>query len=118
MQQALTAVDVRRQDMVNKEVAKLKEATALLNSVLASLNLPAAVEEGANGEVGGGLPKSIAEKAKKVAEAGGIQSLERTMKELPELLQRNTEILDECDRQLMEEETSDGQLREQFGAQR
>ena len=52
MQQALTAVDVRRQDMVNKEVAKLKEATALLNSVLASLNLPAAVEEGANGEVG------------------------------------------------------------------
>ncbi|KAA0185408.1 hypothetical protein HAZT_HAZT000063, partial [Hyalella azteca] len=111
VQQALSQCDVRRQDIVNKEVSKLKEATQLLNSVLASLNLPAAVEETAAGEQ---LPPSLREKSAAVVEKGGLESLERIMKELPELLQRNTELLDECERQLKEEADSDSQLREQF----
>ncbi|XP_018017189.1 programmed cell death 6-interacting protein-like [Hyalella azteca] len=111
VQQALSQCDVRRQDIVNKEVSKLKGATQLLNSVLASLNLPAAVEETAAGEQ---LPPSLREKSAAVVEKGGLESLERIMKELPELLQRNTELLDECERQLKEEADSDSQLREQF----
>lgn len=111
VQQALTAYDTRKQDLVNREVGKLKEATGLLNSVLASLNLPAAVEEATAGEQ---LPPSLREKSNAVLEKGGLQALERVMTELPELLQRNTELLDECDRQLKEEADSDNQLRQQF----
>ncbi|KAF2349567.1 BRO1 domain [Trinorchestia longiramus] len=111
VQQALSQCDVRRQDIVNKEVSKLKEATQLLNSVLASLNLPAAVEETSSGEQ---LPPSLREKSAAVVEKGGLESLERIIKELPELLQRNMELLDECERQLKEEADSDLQLRQQF----
>ena len=111
VQQAMTQCDTRKQDLVNREVNKLKEATALLNSVLASLNLPAALEETMAGEQ---LPPSLREKSVGVVQKGGIEALAKITKELPELLQRNTELLDECDRQLKEEADSDNQLRAQF----
>lgn len=60
-------------------------------SVLASLNLPAAIEDTSGTE----LPQSLLEKAAYVRDAGGIQELEASMKELPDLLQRNKELLDE-----------------------
>lgn len=60
-------------------------------SVLASLNLPAAIEDTSGTE----LPQSLLEKAQHVIDAGGIQALENSMKELPDLLQRNKELLDE-----------------------
>lgn len=60
-------------------------------SVLASLNLPAAIEDTSGTE----LPQSVLEKAQYVKDAGGIQALENSMKELPDLLQRNKELLDE-----------------------
>ncbi|KAI4487732.1 hypothetical protein M0802_011878 [Mischocyttarus mexicanus] len=82
----------------------------LLTNVLASLNLPAAIEDTSGTE----LPQSLLEKANYVREAGGKSNLEATMKELPELLQRNQELLDECERMLQEERESDDQLREQF----
>uniref|UniRef100_A0A2P2HW37 Programmed cell death 6-interacting protein-like n=1 Tax=Hirondellea gigas TaxID=1518452 RepID=A0A2P2HW37_9CRUS len=111
VQQALSQCDTRRQDLVNREVGKLKESTQLLNSVLASLNLPAALEDTEQGEQ---LPPSLRDKSLAVVDKGGLQALERIIKELPELLQRNTELLDECDRQLKEESDSDKQLRDQF----
>jgi hypothetical protein len=41
--QALAAFDVRRQEVVGKELNKLKEGTNLLNELLNSMNLPAAL---------------------------------------------------------------------------
>lgn len=60
-------------------------------SVLASLNLPAAIEDTSGTEI----PQSLLEKACYVRNAGGIRALETSMKELPDLLQRNKELLDE-----------------------
>jgi programmed cell death 6-interacting protein len=58
---------------------------------LASLNLPAALEDTS----GNTLPQSLVDKASAVRNNGGIQELERMIQELPELLQRNKDILDE-----------------------
>ncbi|KAG7213531.1 hypothetical protein KM043_002792 [Ampulex compressa] len=108
--QALSSYEVRRNELVNSEISKLREMTQVLNSVLASLNLPAAIEDMSGTE----LPQSLLEKASYVREAGGIRALESAMTELPDLLQRNKELLDESERMLQEERESDEQLREQF----
>ncbi|XP_003694269.1 programmed cell death 6-interacting protein isoform X1 [Apis florea] len=108
--QALSSYEVRRNELVNSEISKLREMTQILNGVLASLNLPAAIEDTS----GTDLPQSVLEKAQHVKEIGGINALETSMKELPDLLQRNKELLDECERMLQEERESDDQLREQF----
>ncbi len=42
--QALSAYEARRQELVNGEVTKLKDATNLMNQLLSSMNLPAAIE--------------------------------------------------------------------------
>lgn len=59
--------------------------------VLASLNLPAALEDLS----GDSIPQSIGEKARSIVQQGGLQSIEQLIKDLPELLTRNREILDE-----------------------
>lgn len=63
----------------------------IFNSVLASLNLPAAIEDTSGTEV----PQSLLDKAAYVRNEGGINALETAMNELPELFQRNKDILDE-----------------------
>ncbi|XP_043268498.1 programmed cell death 6-interacting protein [Venturia canescens] len=108
--QALSSYEVRKNELVNSEISKLREMTQVLNSVLASLNLPAAIEDMSGTE----LPQSLLEKAASVRIAGGIKALETAMNELPDLLQRNKDILDESERMLQEERDSDNQLREQF----
>ncbi|XP_026500364.2 programmed cell death 6-interacting protein [Vanessa tameamea] len=110
--QALQASSARRSDLVGAEINKLREATQLLNSILASLNLPACIEVAA----GAGLPESIREKAAAVRAAGGPSALRRLMADLPDLLQRNREILTEAERMLREEAEADAALRAQFGA--
>ncbi|XP_017877925.1 programmed cell death 6-interacting protein [Ceratina calcarata] len=108
--QAMSSYDVRRNELVNSEISKLREMTQVLNGVLASLNLPAAIEDTSGTQ----LPQSVLEKAQYIRDAGGIKALDNATKELPDLLQRNKELLDECDRMLQEERQSDDQLREQF----
>ncbi|XP_044731295.1 programmed cell death 6-interacting protein isoform X2 [Chrysoperla carnea] len=108
--QALATFDVRKNEIVNTEISRLRESTQLLNSILASLNLPAAIED----TEGTDLPQSLIEKANNVSSEGGISSLQNLITELPELLKRNRDILDECERLLNEEKESDDKLRSQF----
>lgn len=129
---ALSSYEIRRNELVNTEISKLREMTQVLNTVLASLNLPAAIEDTSGTEV----PQSLLDKASYVRQAGGIRALETAMNDLPDLLQRNRDILDEvnlflflfmlknreilkfsifqAEKMLREERESDDQLREQF----
>lgn len=109
--QSIQKLDQQRQEVVNGEIATLREQTQTLNAVLASLNLPAAIEDVKGVEV----PKSLTEKAQGIQQKGGIDELERLINELPELLTRNKEILDEIERALQAEEESDNTLKSQFG---
>lgn len=83
----------------------------MLFSILASLNLPAAIEV----TEGSDLPQSLVEKANAVRNGGGITALQTLINELPEALNRNRDILNECERMLHEEKESDDKLRTQFG---
>ena len=49
---------------------------------------------------GDDVPQSLKDKADAVKNAGGVATLAKLVQELPELLTRNTEILDEADRML------------------
>ena len=42
---AMNMFENRKVEMVNTEIGRLREATQLINSVMASLNLPAAIED-------------------------------------------------------------------------
>ena len=63
---------------------------------------------------GNEIPQSLRDKSQAVITAGGPDSITKMIQELPELLTRNTEILEECERLLREEKESDTQLRDQF----
>ncbi|XP_068791832.1 programmed cell death 6-interacting protein isoform X1 [Struthio camelus] len=110
VQQSVSVYNQRKADLVNRLIAQMREATNLANGVLASLNLPAAIEDVS----GDSVPQSILNKSKSVIEQGGIQTVDQLIKDLPELLQRNREILDESLRLLDEEETTDNDLRTKF----
>jgi programmed cell death 6-interacting protein len=78
---------------------------------LTTWNLPASIEDvsGANK-----IPQSLLDKSQLIKDKGGISRIDAMMAELPSLLQRNTEILNETKRQLVEEEKSDTDLRTQM----
>ncbi|XP_062922475.1 programmed cell death 6-interacting protein isoform X4 [Mobula hypostoma] len=110
VQQALSVYNQRRADLVNRLIAQMRESTNLANGVLASLNLPAAIEDVS----GDSIPQSILEKSSSVIQQGGLQTINQLMKDLPELLQRNREILDEALKVLDQEEVTDNELKSKF----
>uniref|UniRef100_A0A4W6CZ36 Programmed cell death 6-interacting protein n=1 Tax=Lates calcarifer TaxID=8187 RepID=A0A4W6CZ36_LATCA len=110
VQQSMSIYNQRKAETVNRLVGSMREATNLCNGVLASLNLPAALEDLS----GDSIPQSIAEKARSIVQQGGLQSIEQLIKDLPELLTRNREILDESLKMLDDEETTDNELRTKF----
>ena len=95
--QAIATCEVRKSEMTGSKINQLREASSLLNSILASLNLPAALEDSPKG-ASDDVPQSLKEKAKLVQESGGSTELLRSIQEIPELVQRNKEILDEVSR--------------------
>nr|XP_006635761.1 PREDICTED: programmed cell death 6-interacting protein isoform X1 [Lepisosteus oculatus] len=110
VQQAVSTYSQRKSEIVNRLIGQMREATNLCNGVLASLNLPAALEDLS----GDSVPQSILEKSRAIIQQGGLQSIDRLIKDLPELLQRNREILDESLKILDEEEATDTELRTKF----
>uniref|UniRef100_A0A671U401 Programmed cell death 6 interacting protein n=1 Tax=Sparus aurata TaxID=8175 RepID=A0A671U401_SPAAU len=110
VQQSMSIYSQRKAETVNRLVGTMREATNLCNGVLASLNLPAALEDLS----GDSIPQSIAEKARSIVQQGGLQSVEQLIRDLPELLTRNREILDESLKMLDDEETTDNELRTKF----
>ncbi|XP_070777961.1 programmed cell death 6-interacting protein isoform X4 [Enoplosus armatus] len=110
VQQSMSGYNQRKAETVNRLVGTMREATNLCNGVLASLNLPAALEDLS----GDSIPQSIAEKARSIVQQGGLQSIEQLIRDLPELLTRNREILDESLKMLDDEETTDNELRTKF----
>ena len=58
--------------------------------MLASLNLPAALEDAGGHKV----PQSVLEKSQQIKDMGGLAYLDQLIADLPELLTRNREILD------------------------
>ncbi|XP_013400625.1 programmed cell death 6-interacting protein [Lingula anatina] len=108
--QALMTHENKKEQVVQMAVGKLREQTQLMNSVLASLNLPASIEDFSGSDV----PPSLMEKAQKVQSEGGINHIAQLMQDLPESLARNREILGEAIKLLDEEQASDDQLRQQF----
>ncbi|ETN72488.1 hypothetical protein RB195_020836 [Necator americanus] len=109
---AMQSYQSRKAELVNIETGRLREHTQLMNGILASLNLPAALDDVTSMDT---LPESIKQKSAKVKQAGGINELQRLFSELPGLYKRNEEILDETNRMLTEEKDSDDNLRRQFG---
>ncbi|XP_069070966.1 programmed cell death 6-interacting protein isoform X1 [Pleurodeles waltl] len=110
VQQSMSLYSQRKSDLINRSIAQMREATNLANGALASLNLPAAIEDVS----GDSVPQSILQKSKSVTEQGGVQTIDQLIKDLPELLQRNKEILEESLKMLDEEETTDNDLRKKF----
>lgn len=62
-----------------------------LFSFLASVNLPAAIEDSGGRQI----PPSVIEKSNEIKRQGGVNSLDKMISDLPESLTRNKEILDE-----------------------
>ncbi|XP_048386174.1 programmed cell death 6-interacting protein isoform X3 [Stegostoma tigrinum] len=110
VQQALSVYNQRRADLVNQLIAQMRESSNLANGVLASLNLPAAIEDVS----GDNIPQSILEKSKAVIQQGGLQTIDQLVRDLPGLLQRNREILDEAMKILDQEEVTDNELKAKF----
>ncbi|VDK46269.1 unnamed protein product [Anisakis simplex] len=108
---ALASYDARKAEVVNMETGRLREYTQIMNGILASLNLPAALDDATSQEA---LPESIRQKSSKVKSLGGIDAVTSLIADLPNLYKRNQEILDETSRLLAEEKDSDDRLRVQF----
>ena len=60
----MSVYNQRKADLVNRLIAQMREATNLANGVLASFNLPAAIED-VSGDT---VPQSILNKSKAVIE--------------------------------------------------
>ncbi|XP_065185382.1 programmed cell death 6-interacting protein-like [Sycon ciliatum] len=108
--QAATEFENKRKSCVQQLCMRAKEATQNMNSELANMNLPAALEDTTGTEV----PASVLEKSQGMQAAGGWQPLYDKIKALPDNLQRNVDILNDMTGSLDTEEQEDEKLRARF----
>lgn len=114
VQQAWSKLEVRKQEIVGQEIGAIQDATTNLNAILAALNLPASLEDAP----GVDLPQSLQDKSKYVRQKGGINYVSKLIEELPELLKRNMEILNEIEQSIRNEEQRDEAQRQKFGKEK
>ncbi|KAJ8291105.1 hypothetical protein GJAV_G00021460 [Gymnothorax javanicus] len=111
VQLSLSIFKQRKAETVKQLIGTMREATSMCSGLLVSLNLPAGLEDFS----GDSIPPSILEKSRSLIQQGGQASIEQLIKNLPDMLQRNKEILDESLRVLDVEEATDNELRAKFG---
>ncbi|KAK2705041.1 hypothetical protein QYM36_017172 [Artemia franciscana] len=112
LQNVIQRYNIRRDELVQSELAQLHEATQELNDVLGVLNLPNALEE----LQGQKLPSSLKDMANFVRNSGGNESIDSQLEDLPNILTRNEQMVTNCNRILRDEKLSDDQLRARFGS--
>uniref|UniRef100_H2YHX3 BRO1 domain-containing protein n=1 Tax=Ciona savignyi TaxID=51511 RepID=H2YHX3_CIOSA len=110
---AVEAYSARRKELVDREIERIRELNNLINGVMSSFNLPAALEDMS----GSDLPQSIIDKSRVVIDKGGVVPIDQLLQILPESLDRNQQILTEAKLFICfsTEHSSDAELREKFG---
>ncbi|KAJ3182011.1 pH-response regulator protein palA/rim20 [Geranomyces variabilis] len=111
--QSVSVYTHKKDQTVGALISKLKDASAMYQSTLSSLNLPASIEAL---EQPIGLPKSLLEHSEEVRNQGGSRSLEDTWASIKAIAAKNRAILDEALAALDEEAREDENMRAQFGA--
>eukprot|EP01137_Pigoraptor_chileana_P016237 Opistho-2@5709 len=101
----------RRDSLVKEITRKLDEATTMANTILASMNLPAAIEAL---EQPVGLPPQVLEKSKRIRNDGGIAAVMQKLDGVSSARSANLDILKESERMLNGEESEDKSMRDQF----
>uniref|UniRef100_H2YHX2 BRO1 domain-containing protein n=1 Tax=Ciona savignyi TaxID=51511 RepID=H2YHX2_CIOSA len=89
---AVEAYSARRKELVDREIERIRELNNLINGVMSSFNLPAALEDMS----GSDLPQSIIDKSRVVIDKGGVVPIDQLLQILPESLDRNQQILTEA----------------------
>nr|XP_022341805.1 uncharacterized protein LOC111135768 isoform X3 [Crassostrea virginica] len=108
---ACLQTEIQKRQILKDEIRRLEEQPEKMNSTLASLNLPAALEDFSDRQE---VPQSLIDIAQKIKNMGGIKFLSKQMTDLTELLQKNKDILNECIEMIDDEEKSDQGLQEKF----
>ncbi|TPX67068.1 hypothetical protein SpCBS45565_g04044 [Spizellomyces sp. 'palustris'] len=110
--QSASVYSHKKDALVSSIINRINEATALAQSTLSSLNLPAAIEAL---EQPIGLPSSLLQHSEEVRRQGGAKSLQDTWATIAALADRDNGILDEAVRTLDEEEKGDEEIRAKLG---
>uniref|UniRef100_A0A0N5BXT9 BRO1 domain-containing protein n=1 Tax=Strongyloides papillosus TaxID=174720 RepID=A0A0N5BXT9_STREA len=111
IQTAMSSFESRKEQRSNMEIGRLREYTELMNGILASLNLPAALDDVTNHEK---CPESIRQKSMKVKTEGGAGTIDTLIAQIPDLYKNNVAILNETEKLLKEEKQTDDELRDKF----
>ncbi|XP_044012202.1 programmed cell death 6-interacting protein-like [Aphidius gifuensis] len=108
VQQSLLTFENLRKNLIDTEILKLKEETKILDTILANLNLPLAIEEKKNSQP---VYQSLCEKSIFIKQSGGIEALENILKRLPDVSKKNQDIINTSIEMLIKEQDADNELR-------
>lgn len=108
VQQSLLTFENLRKNLIDSEILKLKEETKILDTILANLNLPLAIEEKKKSQP---VHQSLREKSTFIKQLGGIEALENILKQLPVVSKKNQDIINTSIEMLIKEQDADNELR-------